>query len=82
MAKPRKLTQRRGWAMSVCVAILRPLLMLLTKRRWLDGDKLPATGGCVVPVFAACETSTVVMSAPGSNPSGCDLSVFTKRSVM
>ncbi|HEU5045574.1 MAG TPA: lysophospholipid acyltransferase family protein [Nocardioidaceae bacterium] len=48
MAKPRKLTQRRGWAMSVCVAILRPLLMLLTKRRWLDGDKLPATGGCVV----------------------------------
>jgi 1-acyl-sn-glycerol-3-phosphate acyltransferase len=34
--------------MSVCVAILRPLLMLLTKRRWLDGDKLPATGGCVV----------------------------------
>lgn len=48
MAKPRKLTQRRGWAMSVCVAILRPLLMLLTKRRWMDGDKLPATGGCVV----------------------------------
>jgi 1-acyl-sn-glycerol-3-phosphate acyltransferase len=48
VAKPRKLTQRRGWAMSICVAILRPLLMLLTKRRWLDGHKLPATGGCVV----------------------------------
>ena len=48
MAKPRKLTQRRGWAMGVCVGILRPLLMLLTRRRWIDGHKLPATGGCVV----------------------------------
>jgi 1-acyl-sn-glycerol-3-phosphate acyltransferase len=34
--------------MSVCVAIIRPLLMLLTRRRWIDGHKLPATGGCVV----------------------------------
>ncbi len=48
MTKPRKLTQRRGWAMAICVAILRPLLLLLTKRRWIDGLKLPATGGCVL----------------------------------
>src|SRR5690348_4869705 len=48
VAKPRKLTQPRGWAMGVCVAIIRPLLMLLTRRRWIDGQKLPATGGCVV----------------------------------
>ena len=48
MTKPRKLTQRRGWAMAICVAVLRPLLMLLTRRRWIDGHKLPATGGCVL----------------------------------
>jgi len=34
--------------MVICVAILRPLLMLLTRRRWIDGHKLPATGGCVL----------------------------------
>src|SRR5579872_3691440 len=44
--------------------------------RWDD-----ATGGCVLPVSAAWETETVVMSAPGSNPSGCELSVLKKRSV-
>ncbi|HET6625459.1 MAG TPA: lysophospholipid acyltransferase family protein [Nocardioidaceae bacterium] len=48
MAKPRTLQQKRGWAFATCVAIVKPPLLALTKRRWIDGHKLPATGGCVV----------------------------------
>lgn len=48
MAKPRELRQRRGWAFALAVAIVKPLLLLFTKRRWIDGHKLPAEGGCVV----------------------------------
>lgn len=48
MAKPRELRQRRGWAWAFAVAVVKPLLLLFTKRRWVDGHKLPAEGGCVV----------------------------------
>lgn len=48
MAKPRELRQRRGWAWAFAVAIIKPLLLLFTKRRWVDGHKLPPEGGCVV----------------------------------
>ena len=48
MAYPRKLQERRGWAFGFCVAIVEPLLRLLSKHRWIDGDKIPAEGGCVV----------------------------------
>lgn len=48
MAKPRELRQGRGWAWAFAVAIVKPLLLLFTKRRWVDGHKLPAEGGCVV----------------------------------
>ena len=45
-----------GWSRSragrsrSCVAILKPLLLLLTKRDWSGGENIPATGGCVVVV--------------------------------
>ncbi len=48
MANPRKLQQKPGWAFGLCIAILEPLLLLLTRRRWVDGTKIPASGGCVV----------------------------------
>lgn len=48
MAKPRRLTQKRGWAFATCVAIVKPLLLLLTNRRWSGGEHLPATGGCLL----------------------------------
>ena len=48
MPKPRRLQQKRGWAFAVCIAIVEPLLLLFTKRRWSGGENLPATGGCVV----------------------------------
>jgi len=48
VAKPRSLTQKPGWAFATCLAIVKPPVLLLTKHRWIDGRKLPATGGCVV----------------------------------
>ena len=41
MPKPRKLQQKRGWAFAVCIAIVEPLLLLFTKRRWSGGEHLP-----------------------------------------
>ncbi|MGH3367905.1 MAG: lysophospholipid acyltransferase family protein [Nocardioidaceae bacterium] len=40
--------QRLGWALTICVVIVRPLMLLLTKQDWRDTGKLPATGGCVL----------------------------------
>ena len=48
MGYPRKLQEPRGFAFGFCVALAEPLLRLLTKRRWIDGEKIPATGGCIV----------------------------------
>ena len=46
----RKLQQRRGWAFSIAVGIVKPTLLVLTRRRWVDGHLIPASGGCVVVV--------------------------------
>jgi 1-acyl-sn-glycerol-3-phosphate acyltransferase len=46
--KVRKLQQKRGWAFNVAVSILKPTLLSVSSRTWIDGEKLPATGGCIV----------------------------------
>lgn len=48
MARARRLDERRGWAFAFCVAIAKPPLLLLTRRRWRGGHHVPATGGCVL----------------------------------
>lgn len=48
VAKPRRMREKRGWAFATCVAIVKPPLLAMTRRRWIDGHKLPAEGGCVV----------------------------------
>lgn len=50
MTKVRRLQERRGWAWTTVVAIVKPTLLLTTRREWIDGEKVPATGGCVVVV--------------------------------
>lgn len=50
MSRVRKLQQKRGWAYATCVGVLKPPLLALTSRRWIDGDRIPATGGCVIAV--------------------------------
>ncbi|GAB3664236.1 lysophospholipid acyltransferase family protein [Nocardioides korecus] len=50
MVKVRELRERRGWAWTTVVAIVKPTLMAATRHEWIDGEKIPATGGCVVAV--------------------------------
>lgn len=50
MPKPRRVQQPKGWAFGFCVAVLEPLLVVLTKRRWSGGENIPAAGGCVLAV--------------------------------
>jgi 1-acyl-sn-glycerol-3-phosphate acyltransferase len=40
--------QKRGWAMALCVTVLRPPLSWLTRRDWRGGGNIPADGGCVL----------------------------------
>ena len=44
----RKLQQKRGWAFNLAVPIVKPTLLAATTRTWIDGEKIPATGGCIV----------------------------------
>ncbi len=44
----RKLEKRRGWAFTVAATILKPTLLTASSRTWIDGEKIPATGGCIV----------------------------------
>jgi 1-acyl-sn-glycerol-3-phosphate acyltransferase len=46
--KVRKLQQKRGWAWSFVVSIVKPTLLVSTKHEWIDGEKIPASGGCVI----------------------------------
>ena len=48
MGKPRRMRERRGWGFAVAVAIVKPVLLLLTRHRWIGGDKIPAEGGAVL----------------------------------
>ena len=48
MAKVRKHQQSRGWALLTAVVLIKPVLLAISKREWIDGDKIPAKGGCIV----------------------------------
>jgi 1-acyl-sn-glycerol-3-phosphate acyltransferase len=48
--KVRKVQQKRGWAIDLAVVILKPALFATTRRTWVDGEKIPAEGGCIVVV--------------------------------
>lgn len=50
VVNPRRLQEPTGWAFGLCVALLEPLLRLMTRRRWRGGENIPATGGCVLAV--------------------------------
>jgi len=40
----------RGWAVNFVAAVVKPTASLMTKRTWIDGEKIPATGGCLLVV--------------------------------
>jgi 1-acyl-sn-glycerol-3-phosphate acyltransferase len=48
VVRVRKLQQKRGWAFNIAVPIVKPTLLATTTRTWIDGEKIPDTGGCIV----------------------------------
>ena len=44
----RRNQEPRGWAVGFVVGILKPALLATTKQNWIDGEKIPASGGCMV----------------------------------
>ena len=48
MVRLRRGREKSGWAVRTAVVILKPPLTLLMKRDWVDVDKIPASGGCVL----------------------------------
>lgn len=44
----RKGREPRGWAVLTAVVLLKPPLTAFMRRDWIDVDKIPATGGCVI----------------------------------
>src|SRR5689334_6693653 len=48
--KVRKLQQKRGWAFNIAVPIVKPTLLSASSRTWIDGEKIPASGGCILVI--------------------------------
>jgi len=46
----RKLERKRGYPFLVAASIIKPVLFSVSTHDWLDGTKIPATGGCVLVV--------------------------------
>jgi 1-acyl-sn-glycerol-3-phosphate acyltransferase len=46
----RKLQEKRGWTFNVAVPIVKPTMLAVARLTWIDGEKIPATGGCIVAV--------------------------------
>ena len=48
MGKYRKLQHKRGWAWTLAVGVVKPVLLATTSQDWIDADKIPAEGGCIL----------------------------------
>lgn len=48
MGYPRPMQEPRGIAFGFCVFLVETWLRIFTRRRWIDGENIPARGGCVV----------------------------------
>jgi 1-acyl-sn-glycerol-3-phosphate acyltransferase len=44
----RPLQHKRGWAFGLAVAVVKPTLLATTRHTWIDGDKIPVSGGCIL----------------------------------
>jgi 1-acyl-sn-glycerol-3-phosphate acyltransferase len=40
--------ERRGWAFSFAIALVKPLLVTFTRHDWVGGEKIPVDGGAVL----------------------------------
>jgi 1-acyl-sn-glycerol-3-phosphate acyltransferase len=53
---------RRGWAWGIAVPIVKPILLATTKRRWIDGEKIPAEGGFLLVINHISEVDPFIVA--------------------
>ncbi len=58
----RRTTEKRNWAWNLGVGVLKPPLLASVRREWVDGERIPAQGGCLV-VFNHISHIDPLMSA-------------------
>lgn len=46
----RRKREKPGWAFSIAVPVLKPLLLGVSRREWIGVDKIPQSGGCVLVI--------------------------------
>ena len=42
--------EKRGWPFWFAVSVLKPLLLTFTKHTWIEPERIPSSGGCVVAI--------------------------------
>ncbi len=61
--KVRRLQEgRRGWAWTIAVPIVKPVLLATTKHRWIDGEKIPAEGGFLLVINHISEVDPLIVA--------------------
>lgn len=53
-------SDERGRALGFMIAVLRPLMVLFTRREWSGAEHLPATGGCVLAFNHVSDADPIV----------------------
>jgi len=53
---------KRGWAWTLGLSVVKPILLMTTKRRWIDGEKIPATGGALIVANHISEVDPLIVA--------------------
>src|SRR3954469_16054091 len=51
-----------GWAWTLGLSVVKPLLLMTTKHRWIDGEKIPAEGGVLLVANHISEVDTLTLA--------------------
>lgn len=62
--RKRKLEGRRGVLFRIGPAILKPALFATTRHEWIDAEKIPATGGCVLVTNHLTKVDPITVAHP------------------
>jgi 1-acyl-sn-glycerol-3-phosphate acyltransferase len=44
----REMQEKRGWPFWLAVSLVKPTMLATTKRTWVEPERIPETGGCVI----------------------------------
>ena len=53
---------KQGWAWTLGLSVVKPVLLMTTKHRWIDGEKIPAEGGVLLVVNHISEVDPLVVA--------------------